>query len=122
MSAHEDVMSTYVALWNATDEPERRRLAEQVLTGDATVLYPAIAAHSRDEIVLAIGRFHDQMPGAHFVATSGVEEHHGWLRASWSLLQADGSVRVEGEDVAEPAGDGRLRRVLGFHNPLPPRS
>jgi hypothetical protein len=119
MPTPEQVMSTYVALWSTTDEQQRRRLAEAVLTEDAAVLYPTIAAYGRDDLVAALGRFHEQVPGAYFVGTSGVEQHHGWLRASWRLHQADGSVRLEGEDVAELAEDGRLRRVLGFHNPLP---
>jgi hypothetical protein len=121
MPALEQVMTVYVALWNATEEQERRHLAEEVLTEDAAIIYPTIAAHGRDEVVAALGRFHEQVPGAHFEETSGVEHHHGWLRASWCLLQGDGSVRLEGEDVGELSQDGRLRRVLGFHNPLPQR-
>ena len=121
MLVPEQVMTAYVALWNATDEQERRRLAEEVLTADAAIIYPTIAARGRDEVVAALGRFHEQVPGARFDETSGVEQHHGWLRASWRLLQPDGTVRLEGEDVGELSRDGRLRRVLGFHNPLPRR-
>jgi hypothetical protein len=117
--APEHVMTAYVALWNATDERERRQLAEDVLTEDAALIYPTIAAYGRGDIVAALGRFHEQVPGARFDETSGIEQHHGWLRASWHLLQENGSLRLEGEDVAELAEDGRLRRVLGFHNPLP---
>ena len=119
MPTPEQVMSTYVAVWNATDEQERRYLAEDVLTEDTAIIYPTIEAHGRDDVIAALGRFHEQIPGARFVETSGVEQHHGWLRASWRLLQADGSVRLEGEDVGELTEDGHLRRVLGFHNPLP---
>lgn len=36
------------------------------------------------------------------------------------FLQADGTTLLDGLDVAEVGGDGRLRRVLGFHDPLPP--
>jgi hypothetical protein len=120
MPAPEHVMTDYVALWNATDEQERRQLAEAVLTEDVALIYPTIAAQGRKAVVAALGRFHEQVPGARFEETSGVEQHHGWLRSSWRLL-ANGSVRLEGEDVAELTDDGRLRRVLGFHNPLPER-
>ena len=121
MSAPAHVMSAYIALWNATDEQERRHLAKDVLTEDAALIYPTIAAQGHDDVVAALGRFHDRVPGARFEETSGIEQHHGWFRASWRLLQADGSVRLEGEDVAELAEEGRLRRVVGFHNPLPQR-
>jgi hypothetical protein len=102
--------------WN---HKERCQLAEDVLTEDAVIIYPTIEAYGRDEFVTALGRFHERMPGVHFVKTCGVEQHHGWLRASWRLLQPDGSVGMDGEDVGELNQDGRLRRVLGFHNPLP---
>lgn len=122
MSAPEQVMQTYVAMWNATDEGERGRLAEEALTEDAEVIYPTLTAQSRAETVAAIGRFQQQVPGARFVETSGVERHHGRLRATWDMVLPDGTVRLQGEDVAELAPDGRLRLVIGFHNPLPQRS
>lgn len=53
MPAPEHVMTTYVALWNATDEQERGRLAEAVLTEDAALIYPTIAAQGRDAVVAA---------------------------------------------------------------------
>ena len=53
------------------------------------------------------------------VQYSGIEEHHGWLRVGWRILLADGSTRRDGVDVAEVASDGRLRRVVGLHDPLP---
>ena len=121
MPTPEYIMDTYLAVWNARDEEERRRLAEETLTEDALVIYPTIEARSRAETVAAIGRFQQQLPGAQFVATSGVEQLQGWLRASWRLIQEDGTVRLEGEDVVELAEDGRLCRVLGFHDPLPQR-
>ncbi|MGH2448646.1 MAG: nuclear transport factor 2 family protein [Chloroflexota bacterium] len=119
MPMQEQAMTTYVALWNATDEKERRQLAEDALTEDAVIIYPGVAAHGRDEVVAALSDFRERFPGARFDKSSGVEQHHGWLRASWRMRQADGSVRLDGEDVAELTDDGRLCRVLGFHNPLP---
>ena len=122
MSTPEHVMHTYVAMWNATDEQERSRLAKQALAEDAIVIYPTVEAHGRSDLVAAIGRFQQQVPGASFVETSGIEHHHGWLHASWRLVRSDGTVVMDGEDVAEVADDGRRCRVMGFRNPLPPRS
>jgi hypothetical protein len=119
MPTPEHVMSRYVALWNTTDENERHRLAGEVLTEDALMVYPTIAAAGRAEAVAAIGRFQAQVPGARFVEASGIEQHHGWLRTAWRLVQGDGTMQLEGEDVVELAADGRIRRVLGFNNPLP---
>ncbi len=120
MSTPEEVMETYVALWRATDAPERRRLAEYALTEDGVIIYPGVEERGWDEVVAAIGGFHELVLGAQIVATSGVEQHHGWLRATWRLTRADGTVQFDGVDVAELAPDGRFRRVIGFHDPLPP--
>jgi len=119
MSTSDGVMDTYVALWNATDEAERRRLAEQALTEDGLIIYPGVEARGWDDIVAAIGGVHQQVPGARFVSTSGIEQHHGWLRATWRMVQPDGTVLLDGEDVGELAEDGRFLRVIGFHDPLP---
>jgi hypothetical protein len=88
MSTPEHAMRIYVSVWNATDEQGRTRLAEQALTEDAVVMYPTIVAHGRSELVAAIGQFQQQVPDASFVETSGIEHHHGWLRASWQLVQS----------------------------------
>jgi len=62
---------------------------------------------------------HAEFPGVRIRARSGVEAHHGWLRAAWRMHRADGATMLDGVDVAEAADDGRLRRVVGFHDPLP---
>ena len=35
------------------------------------------------------------------------------------MLAADGSVTVEGTDFGEVDGEGTLRRIVGFFDPLP---
>ena len=119
MPTNNQMMETYVAMWNATDDAERRSLAEQAMTEDGVITYPGVHARGWDDVVAAIGGVHQQVPGARFVSTSGVEEHHGWLRASWRMVQADGTKLLDGEDVGEVAEDGRFRQVTGFHDPLP---
>jgi hypothetical protein len=119
MPTAEDVMRAYIALWSTPDEAERRRLAEAALTEDVTVFYPAVEARGRDEVVAAIGNLHGRIPGVRFEATTGIAQHHGWLREAWRMFRGDCAVIVDGVDVAEMAEDGRLRRVIGFHDPLP---
>ena len=121
MTKSRDVMDAYVGAWNTDDPAERRRLVQRALTEDAVVAYPNLSAEGQEEIAAAIGGLHEQIPGVHFVPTSGIEEHHGWLRATWRMLEGDGSIRSDGEDVAEISGDGRFSRVIGFHNPAPPQ-
>jgi hypothetical protein len=120
MLTADEVMDAYIAIWSAGDEAERTRVANHALTDDATILYPSIEARGRDRIVAATGGLQERFPSARFVAISGVEQHHGWLRAAWRMFQGDGTVLFDGVDIGETAEDGRLRRVIGFHDPLPP--
>jgi hypothetical protein len=113
-------MDAYVAAWDTADPEVRRRLLERSLTEDAAIAYPTLEARGLDGISAALGAVHQQVPGLRFLKTSGLEAHHGWVRASWRMVNADGSPRGDGEDVAKLAEDGRFRRVIGFHDPLPP--
>lgn len=121
MQAPNQAVEAYIAMWNATDKEQRREIAATALTEDAVLLYPTFEAHGRAD-VLAVGeRFHEDMPGAQIVVTSGVEHHHNWARVAWRMVNADGSAGPDGQSVGELADDGRLHRVIGFRNPLPAR-
>jgi len=109
-------------MWNAADEEHRRRLADKALTADAFLLYPTFEAHGRVEAVATGERFHQDTPGVQIVMWSGVEQHHGWVRVAWCIVHADGSSGPDGQSVGELGDDGRLRRVIGFRNPLPATS
>jgi hypothetical protein len=117
----DEVVSAYVAMWGATDEEQREALAEQALSEDAVLLYPSFETHGRADAVAAAERFQRDMPGIGIERRSGVEQHHGWVRVAWSIVLGDGSIAAEGESVGELAADGRLRRVIGFRDPLPVR-
>jgi hypothetical protein len=112
-------VEAYIGMWNATDDGERRALAEEALTEDAVLLYPTFEAHSRSEALAVAERFHDDTPGARIEMRSGVEQHHGWVRVAWSMVLSDGSSAADGQSIGEQTDDGRLRRVTGFRNPLP---
>src|SRR5437588_9734535 len=100
-------------MWNTADEERRRALASQALTEDAVVLYPTIEAHGRAEALAAATRWHQDLPGVQIVRTSGITHHRGWLRVAWRVVNADGSVGGEGQNVGELAEDGRLPRTIG---------
>jgi hypothetical protein len=112
-------VEAYVEMWNATDERERRALAEEALTEDIVLLYPTFEAHSRTDAVALAGQFHNDTPGARIEMVSGVEQHHGWVRVAWSMVLADGTSAADGQSIGEQSEDGRLLRVTGFRNPLP---
>lgn len=121
MLTPDETLDAYVEMWNTTDEERRRALATQALAEDAVVLYPTIEAHGRAEALAAASRWHQDLPGIQIVLTSGITYHHGWFRVAWRVVDADGAVGGQGQNVGELAEDGRLRRTIGFLDPLPGR-
>lgn len=122
MPTAKEAIDAYTYAWNTSDPETSRRLVEQCMTEDAHMAYPTIEARGWEGILKEIVRYRQQLPGVSIELTTDVEEHHGWVRFGWRVLDADGSMLAEGEDVAEVAADGRFTTVLGFRNPLPPLS
>lgn len=120
MPTAKEAIDAYVDAWNTNDPETGRRLIEQAMTEDALMAYPWFEARGCKAISELIAAYRQRSPAMSIEFTSNVEEHHGLVRFGWRLLGADGSVHSEGEDVVELGEDGRLIRVLGFENPLPP--
>jgi hypothetical protein len=117
-----EAIDAYVDAWNTSDPETGRRLVEQAMTEDALMAYPRFEARGWEGISELMVTYKQQSPGTSIELTSNVEEHHGWVRFGWRMLDAGESVLGEGEDVGEVADDGRFTRMIGFRNPLPPLS
>lgn len=122
MPTPDQAFNAYIAMWNAPDEARCRALAGQALTEDVVIQYPTFQAYGPAEAVTVATRFHQDNPGVHIVRNSGIEHHHSWIRGTWRMLAADGSAMRDGQTIIELAEDGRLRRAIGFLDPLPERS
>ena len=62
---------------------------------------------------------HGHYPATASRRTIGLDSHHDHHRFGWELAAADGTVAVEGIDVAEVGPDGRFVRITGFFGALP---
>ena len=120
MQTAQDAVDAYVDAWNSSLPETSRRLVEQAMTKDALMAYPSFEERGWGSIAERMGTSRQQFPGFRIDLTSNLEEHHGWVRFGWRMLDAGGSVLSEGEDVGELDGDGRFTRMMGFRNPLPP--
>ena len=116
-----EVVAAYDAAWNEPDATERRRLLERAFAEDGVLIEPRGRFEGREAVLERIGGFWERFPGARVLLTSGVDEHHGFLRYAWMIVVADGSALLDGIDFAELRSDGRLRRVIMFFGPLPGR-
>jgi hypothetical protein len=59
-----------------------------------------------------------RFPGHRFQRCSAVDSHHSYARYAWQLLGPHGQVALEGTDIAQFDGQGRLALIVGFFGPL----
>jgi len=114
-----DAVEAYQRSWHVDGE-ERERLLDLSLTEDAELVQPNGRSLGRDSITQRIAGLTKRWPSTHVEITTGLDEHHGFVRYGWDLRN-DEAVVLSGFDVAELAADGRLRRVVQFFGPMPAR-
>jgi hypothetical protein len=117
----DDARSTvraYVDAWNEPAEAARRELLHRSWADDGVYTDPLVCVEGREALVRHSRKFADRWPGARVVTTSGVDEHHGFVRFTWRLVSPGGEVLRDGMDFGELCPDGRLRRIVGFFGPL----
>lgn len=115
-----EVVATYGAAWNETNEAARRKLLQQSWADDGVYCDPTATVAGRDALEAHIAGFHSRYPGGSIRLTSGIDEYNGWFRFAWSLDGAEGASLIEGFDVGELGPDGRIKRIVGFFGPFPP--
>lgn len=116
----DDAVAAYFEAWNEGDPEPRRRLLEGSVVADAELVDPTGRWHGIAGIVERIARYHAAAPGTRVVLASGIDAHNDVVRYAWTIVDAEGREVIEGIDVAERTADGRLRRIVMFHGPLPP--
>jgi hypothetical protein len=119
---YRDVIAAYDAAWNEADPDTRRRLLEQSIADDGELIEPRGRFVGREAIFERLEGFSSRFPGARVELTSGLDEHNGFLRYSWTIVSSEGASLLDGIDVAELGPDGRLRRVVMFFGALPEAS
>ena len=122
MPTPKETVETYGASWNEPDAAKRRELLERSWADDGVFEDPRDRAEGRDALLQLIAGFREQLPGGSIVMTSGVDEHHGLVRFTWRIDDAQGKSLLEGIDFGELAPDGRIQRIVGFWGapPSPP--
>jgi hypothetical protein len=115
-----EIIDTYIAAWNETDEARRAALIEKCWDAAATYTDPTADVSGREALAALIVGFQQQMPGATITVASGIDQHHDRLRFGWKLLAEDGSTRIEGIDVGRLSDEGLLASIVGFWGAAPP--
>ena len=115
----EEIVATYGAAWNETDEAKRADLLERSWADDGIYRDPTATAEGRAALVAHIAGFHSMMPGSTIEQASGVDTHGDVFRFAW-VMRNGGEIALEGIDFGELAPDGRIQRIVGFFGPFPP--
>jgi hypothetical protein len=113
------LVDAHLAAFSAPDDATRRRLVEQAWADDGHFADPLFAATGHDEIVALAASVPDLYPGHVFTRTSTVDLHHGHARYAFAFTAPDGTVVIDGVEVAQVGTAGRLVRVIGFFGPVP---
>ncbi len=119
MTDFDNLVSRYLAVWNETDPAARRTAIDEVFADDVRYVDPLAAVAGRDALSGLIGAAQQQFPGLVFAPGGPADGHHEQVRFSWRLGPPGGAALVEGFDVAEVGGDGRIRQVFGFLDRVP---
>ena len=114
------VIGEYDKAWNASDRDDRRRHLESALADDCELVDPRGRFVGREAIFDRISGFSDRFPGARVDITTEVDEHNGFARYGWTIVDREGTFVLDGIDVIERAADGRLRKVVMFFGALEP--
>ena len=115
----DEIVATYGAAWNETDEAKRTALLDQSWADDGAYQDPTATVDGRDALIAHIGGFQAMMPGHTIDQASGVDTHNGVFRFAWVMRNGD-TIALEGMDFGELAPDGRIQRIEGFFGPFPP--
>jgi hypothetical protein len=114
----ETVIDTYCAAWNHPDAAQRREILAKVWGDGASYTDPSVHAAGMDALLTHIGTVVARRPGVKVVRTSRIDRHHDVALFAWNAIQPDGTVLLEGVDVAEFSASGKIRRIVGFFGSL----
>ena len=115
----DSAIEKYDEAWNASNIDQRRQLLDAALTDDCEMVEPRGRFAGREAIIERISGFADRFPGARVDITTTVDEHNGFARYGWKILDSEGALLLDGIDFVERAADGRLCKVVMFFGTLP---
>lgn len=120
MSDAVTIVERYLAIWNETDQAQRRALIAQTWSDDATYLDPMMVGDGPDGIDAMIAGVQQQAAGLTFRQVGAADSHHECVRFSWELVGPNGGEPIyAGTDFGVMAADGRLQSVTGFLDRVP---
>lgn len=116
----EAIIDRYCEAWSDPEPAARAAALAEVWANGARYTDPRADTYGAEALLAHIAGVLAQRPGARVVRTSAVQQHHGFARFGWRVIEADGNRLPEGLDIAVIGEDGRITQIVGFFGPLPP--
>jgi hypothetical protein len=121
MTAINELVQRYVALWNERDADLRRQEIVTLWTEDGAHFTKSLEARGHDAIAERVASAHARFVGSGqyvFRAIDNVDSHHDTVRFNWTMAPAGGGdVTSVGFDFLILAPDGRIREDYQFIEP-----
>ena len=109
----------YIDLWNERTATRRRELLSQNWTNDASYVDPLMTGNGRDGIDALISGVQQRFPDFRFSLIGEPDGYGDHVRFSWGLGPDGVDSPIKGTDFAV-LKDGRIMRVTGFLDQVPP--
>lgn len=115
----EAIIDRYCEAWSDPEPAARAAALAEVWAEGGRYTDPRADTRGAEALLAHIAGVLAQRPGARVVRTSAIQQHHGFVRFAWQVIEADGTKLPEGLDIAVIGEDGRISQIIGFFGPLP---
>ncbi|MEX0783910.1 MAG: nuclear transport factor 2 family protein [Dehalococcoidia bacterium] len=114
-----ETVDTYLASLGQADPAARAAMIATAWTPNGRYVDPARDVTGAEAMEATIAGVQEHTPGATFRRTTGIDQHHEYLRFGWEMVGPDGAVVLAGIDVGSLSEDGKLKGICGFFGDLP---
>jgi uncharacterized protein YndB with AHSA1/START domain len=111
-----DTADLYFQLWSLKDPLKRAAILEKIAVPEIRFSDAYGCVNSRDDFNAHIGAVQIHMPGLTLARSGELQQCQGTAIIVWQATQKDGSAAGSGTNIFELAGDGKIRRIVGFWN------
>ena len=115
-------LTRYMAMWHEPDAVKRRALVQGLWAEGAENLTRNFTAHGLEAIVARVAKAHEEWvarQGFIFRPAGPTDGHNHLIRFTWEMVpRAGGPAQARGLDVFVLDGDGRIRSLYQFAEPL----
>lgn len=119
MESTTTLIDSYLSAYGEPDRDLRSRLVRDVWSPQGQLIDPPMSAQGHEEIIAQSDALLSLYPDHRFRRCSPVDEHHGFAKYDWELLNPQGVGVLKGTDVAKVDAQGKLALVVGFFGPPP---